>query len=612
MTRKRSLRHAGAGNVAYEIRAVVASLVVVMSVHGCQTAVLPDVEEERPPVVDDSVMKLESFGFEKKYNPALQDDVSTTITGTVVSDGEGIGYYADPRSLVATFGLYAADDIEDVTLSVSPEGEDKFSVLSIGTTAADYMRPVVLRLSGMRDGTILSRDYKFRFHNLNTGLPVLYLFTPDGSPVASKDVWTEKCRIFLDAAGKKDAFGRLYKEDYYGVNDNLKGRGNTTWKQTKKPYAVKLDKRASLLGMPEHKRWVLLANAMDKSMMRNAIAFEIASRCDGLEWTPRSRFVEVVMNGEHIGLYLCAEQIRADENRVPVPDGNDALDPVKGGSPDADPAGIGYLIEADRYWYEDQHEETSALWWCTGRYSGSGGTTWPNSDMVSWASGCSYLTNYGDGSKFSFGLKNPDDEALITSSSVHFSYIRDFVLDVEKEVLGSSHGLSRIDIDSFIDYWLVYELTLNQELNNPGSCYMYKKPDSAGGRLYAGPVWDFDYGTFDPNLTDSGLYYDKRNKFLCLNSLWYVGLFENSSFRNAVKTRWSMLKPKLGLDGFVEGNKKYISKSASLNYRIYGDLWGGDDPNGERWMTTEQAVDKIYDNLRQRVDDLDRLISAMP
>ncbi len=611
MTRKRSLHYAGAGKMACEIPLSLALLVAVMSVQGCQTAVLPDVEEERPPVVDDSVMKIESFGFEKKFNPALQDDVSTTIAGTVVSDGEGIAYYADPRSLVATFGLYAADDVEEVTLSVSAEGEDEFRILASGASEADYMRPVVLRLSGMRDGTRLSRDYKFRFHNLNTGLPVLYLFTPGGSSITSKDIWTGQCRVYLDAAGKKDASGELYTEDYYGVNDNLKGRGNTTWGQSKKPYAVKLDKRASLLGLPEHKRWVLLANAMDKSMMRNRLAYEIASRCDALEWTPRSRFVEVVMNGEHIGLYLFAEQIRADENRVPVPDGNDALDPAKGGSLSADPSSLGYLIEADRYWGDMQYE-TSALWWRTGRYSGSGSTTWPNGDMVSWASGCSYRTNYGDGSKFSFGLKNPDDEALITSSSVHFSYIRDFVLDVEKEVLGSSHGLSRIDVDSFIDYWLVYELTLNQEPNNPGSCYMYKKPDSAGGRLYAGPVWDFDFGTFDPDLTDSGLYYDKRNKFLCLNSLWYVGLFENSSFRQAVKTRWSMLKPKLELDGFVDDNRKYILKSVTLNHQIYGDSWGGSDPNGEYWMSMEQAIDKIYGNLLQRIEDLDRLISAMP
>lgn len=566
-------------------------------------------KEEETGQIDDSVMKIVSFTFEKSNNSGLKENVTTSVSSDAVSDGAGVDYCIDPRSLVASFELYAAEDVTDLKLEAGVAGGDVFTQLQSAVTKADYLRPVTLRLSAMRDGKAISRDYSFRFHNLNTGLPVIYIYTSDSQPITIKDVWKEQCRIYLDAAGRKDADGTAFTEDYYGENDAVRGRGNTTWAYAKKPYAVKLEKQASWLGMPKHKRWVLLANAIDRSMMRNRLAYEIGARCEGLEWTPRTRFVELVLNGEHKGIYLCAEQIRSDKDRVPIPGGNDMLDPAKGGNVNADPATMGFLMEIDRYWTGD----ASRLWWRTQRYSGSGTTTWVNNDMVSWAKNLSYTTNYGswEADKFNFGLKDPDDEKLITSSSAQFAYIRDFVLKVEKEVLGSSHDMSDIDVDSFIDYWFVFELTMNQEPNNPGSCYMYKKPAADGGKLFAGPVWDFDYGTFNHDFTDGGLYYDKQNRFLCLNSLWYVGLFESSAFRRAVKSRWAALKPGLDMDAYIKANMEYIKKSAAMDRAIWGD--DIDTPNTqEKYMSTPEAIDRIYSHFTARVSELDALIASMP
>lgn len=141
---------------------------------------------------------------------------------------------------------------------------------------------------------------------------------------------------------------------------------------------------------------------------------------------------------------------------------------------------------------------------------------------------------------------------------------------------------------------------------------MYKKPDAEGGKLFAGPVWDFDYGCFNADFTD-GLYYDKRNNFQILNSLWYVGLFESSEFRNEVKTRWAALKPKLDLDEFIEQNRNYLKASAALNLALWPNMRNDcGDPNGESNMSTDQAIDRIKSNFNQRVSDLDRLISKMP
>lgn len=582
-----------------------------MVLYGCEPESVPGTGDASGEV-DDTVLALKSFSFLRHDNPALKTDVATVIASEVIDDGVGIPYYIDPHALVASFDVFAADGVSGVTVSVSAAGDDSFALIESGKTASDYMRPVTVRLSATKKGKEIARDYKFRFHNLNTGIPVLYLFTPGGTAITSKEAWTKKCRIYLDAAGKADYDGTVFEEDYYGESDQLKGRGNSTWGWNKKPYTVKLDKKAGLLGMPKHKRWVLLANAIDKSLIRNRLALEIAGRCNGLEWTPRNRFVEVVMNGKHRGTYLLTEQIKADADRVPIPSGNDALDPEKGGGPDADPEKMGFLIEIDRYWGNMQYE-TSPFWWPSKRYSGNGATTVINQDMVSWARNISYRTNYDEGRlKLNFGLKDPDDEELFSKSSVQFLYIMNYILDTEKSVLQNPHDLTRLDVKSFIDYWLVFELTMNQEPNNPGSCYMYKKPAADGGKLYAGPVWDFDYGTFNVNFTDSGHYWNKANCFLNLNTLWYVGLFESEDFCNAVKARWAELKPLLDFDGFIEKNRAYLKNTSGLNFSLWPDFNDSGDPNGEGQMTTDEAIDRIKENLNQRISGLDRLISRIP
>lgn len=587
------------------------TLCTALLVLSCERETLPDIDKPEPEKpeekVDDSVMKLESFVFRKNLNSSLKNDVNTTVGQETIDDNGGITYYVDPSSMIASFEVFANEELTDVSVNIAPSGTENFKTIDDGKTACDYMRPVTIRLSAIKDGKQIHRDYAFRFHNLNTGLPVMYLFTPDRQAITSKDIWTEGCRIFLDASGKSDTDGTQFTEDYYGEADQLRGRGNTTWGWNKKPYAVKLEKQAAMLGMPKHKRWALLANTCDRSFIRNRLAYEIANKCDGLEWTPRNRFVELVLNGKHIGLYSLIEQIRSDKDRVPIPDANEALDPAKGGNPNTDGSQLGYLIEIDRNWAS----ESSRLWWATKRYNGSGTTTSYNRDKVSWANNMSYYTNYNS-SKFNFGLKNPDDETLIKTSSSQFTYIKNFILDTEKSVLQSPHDLSRLDIDSFIDFWFVFELAMNQEPNNPGSCYMYKKPDAEGGKLFAGPVWDFDYGCFNADFTD-GLYYDKRNNFQILNSLWYVGLFESSEFRNEVKTRWAALKPKLDLDEFIEQNRNYLKESAALNLALWPNMRNDcGDPNGESNMSTDQAIDRIKSNFNQRVSDLDRLISKMP
>jgi len=96
----------------------------------------------------------------------------------------------------------------------------------------------------------------------HTGLPTLYINTPDAVEIVSKDEWIEKAEISL--TGAKDESWNFDK-----VATSIKGRGNSMWALPKKPYALKLDKKQKIMGMPAHKRWVLMANYRDNSFMKN-------------------------------------------------------------------------------------------------------------------------------------------------------------------------------------------------------------------------------------------------------------------------------------------------------------------------------------------------------
>lgn len=209
--------------------------------------------------------------------------------------------------------------------------------------------------------------------------------------------------------------------------------------------------------MPAHKRWVLLANFMDRSLMRNLVSMKVASMT-ALDWTPGCVPVELVLNGKHQGSYLLIEQVRVDDDRVDIaemtPEDNTG-DAVTGG----------YLLE------------------------------------------------------FPFGVKYPDEEDL---TKQQLAYIKKYVSDAANTLYGQDFQdpekgwRAFLDEDSFIDYWIVFEVMGNHELGNPGSVFMHK---DRGGKLVAGPCWDFDLGVLSYNTSPQA-----RTGLINGKAIWYERL----------------------------------------------------------------------------------------
>lgn len=372
-------------------------------------------------------------------------------------------------------------------------------------------------------------------------IPVVYVETP--APILSKDDWVKNGKLSIFTS---DDDGVILNKAQY------KGRGNSTWGYPKKPYAIKLDKKAEILGMPKHKRWVLLANYLDKTLMRNAVAFEVGHRMEGLDWTPHGRFVDLVFNGRFVGNYYLCEQIKIDENRVNITE----MEPT-----DVDESSRtgGFLLEYDSY-FDEVNKFRSDL------------------------------------KNMPVNIKEPDEEVL---NSTQFNYIRYYINSLESLLAKdfTMNALSAmIDVNSFIDWWIVYELVQNAEPNHPKSSYMFKGRNDV---LKAGPLWDFDWETFrDPA---------RGQQWLIKNTIYYGDLFKNQDFVKRVKERWNKHKSKLeSVTDFIDQAYAEIKESGENN----GRMWTAPDyPNLEGSLSYSEAVERLRRSYVARLKWMDSQIS---
>lgn len=380
--------------------------------------------------------------------------------------------------------------------------------------------------------------------NCPTGLPILYIDTPNRQSVASKEEWVEHSTFTLDGMGRF--------EDMDGVEVAIRGRGNSTWGYPKRPYALKFTEKQKVMGMPKHKRWVLLANYMDRTLLRNRVAFFLASQTS-LAWTPKCEYVELILNGKHLGQYLLCEQVRVDNDRVAITEmttNDNSGESVTGG----------YMLELDF------HYDNVWQWW----------------------------TSHG----VPFSVKYPDEEDL---TSEQLSWIKGHIRDVENALYGDNfrdehYGYKRyIDEVSFVDYWLIYEICVNHELANPGSVYLTK---DRNGEITAGPVWDFDWGTFSYNASPAAQW-----GLFMTHAWWYRRLFEDEDFKALASERWQELKPKfMEVFDFIEQERDYIEESWHTNFSIWSI---NTTTNGDEHLSFDDAVDRMIDITRERIEIID-------
>jgi hypothetical protein len=357
--------------------------------------------------------------------------------------------------------------------------------------------------------------------------------TASGLPVTSKELYVTGSFTLQDTTGAMLSAGAL----------EVRGRGNTTWTMPKKPYRLKLAASGSLLGMPSSRHWVLLANYSDKTLIRNATAFEFA-RMVNMEYAPRSQFVSLEFNGAYQGVYQLTEHVRIAPERVNVPE-------MKVSDTSATAITGGYLIEVD----ERRGEE-----FCF------------NSTMTPMI----------------FCLSNPEtlnDPAWAKQRA----YIQSFIRQVDQAIFGPQFTdptlgyAAYIDVESAIGYYLVNELFKNVDGNLRLSTYLYKK---RGGLLTFGPVWDFDLAIGNVNYGNA----DRTDGWHVRTAPWFNRLFQDPVFANRVKTRWNQMATDGTLTRLVEymrGRKSYLSVVQERNFEKWQIL--------NIWVWPNRVVTGSYD-----------------
>ena len=419
-----------------------------------------------------------------------------------------------------------------------------------GTSPQGYSELVRLVVKGVLSGTFrLEKEAQSIPQPAweQTGLPVVTVNTEGGQGVYSKTDYVA-ATLTLEGEGVSPI----------QADCSIRGRGNTTWQWPKKPYLIKLEKKESLLGMPKHKRWVLLANFMDRTMMRNLVAMKVSS-LTGLDWTPGCQSVELVLNGKHMGNYLLIEQVRVDKNRVPVtemsPEDNEG-EAVTGG----------YLLELD-FHYDNE---------------------------VQWKDAHGRGNQPGFENSIPFGIKYPDPEDL---TAAQLGYIKQYVYTAAEALYGSQFQdpekgyAAYLDVASFIDYWIVFEVMGNHELGNPGSVFFHK---DRGGLLKAGPCWDFDWGVLSYDTSPQA-----RTGLVNRQAIWYARLFEDPAFRERLKARYQELLPALQtIPAYIEETRERLQASARLNFKMWNpaqdaSMNNGRIVNGDENMSFDDAVTRL-------------------
>ncbi len=410
-----------------------------------------------------------------------------------------------------------------------------------GVTKTDFTKPVTYTVTNPSGFT---KTYKFVVRNF-TGIPIFYL-TTDG-PVVSKDDYVKGT---LTINTNQD-----FEQEKLTIPLQIKGRGNSTWSHPKKPYRLKFTDKAAVLGLPAAKNWVLLANYSDKTLMRTSVAFDLGRKL-GIPFTPHGRFVEVVMNGEYLGNYLLTEHVEVHENRVNIPE-------LKKGDTSPDKITGGYLLEWDQrldedHWFRTTHD-------------------------------------------IPFTLKSPDD-----IPDEQLNYIQNYIQQTEDAIFADNfndpqNGYAKyIDVESFINFYLVQELTKNQDAKDFSSIFFFKDRNA---KLAMGPIWDFDLAIGNVDYSDA----TNPTGWWIADGPWMGRLLQDPAFRTKVKNRWNQIKGKeiKQINSVIDSNKRYINLSQQRNFTRWPILNEYVWPNPVVLGTYDKEVDRVKTWLAQREAWLD-------
>lgn len=417
----------------------------------------------------------------------------------------------------------------------------------------DLSEPLLVSVADESGNT---RTYRLNAERRSYGIPILSIDTSTGKAVDTREEYIPSTMV-LD--GEAYSLG-------------IKGRGNASWHTfPKRSYRLKLDEKAKLLGMPADRDWVLVSNYGDPSLIRNHIASDMAKRLDGLDFTATHVSVDLYINGEYLGVYAIAQKLESSKNKVNL------------GDPITDESGkvtdLGFLIE---------------FGW-------------------DYSSKNVYKKDYFD---LDYAIRMYIKEPEITEKNNDtFKYIYNYVSAAEKAIVSGDGWQDYLDVDSWVDWFIINELCNNTESAFHRSFFMYK---SAGGKLSAGPIWDYDmaFGNFLcdlPKYNKGWVTVDSTYEYVYQN--WMYFLLRDDYFVSCVKARWAEVGKTLYQTALesLDKNSADIKDAVVNNFKLWNEVQGhrvGLSRASMRCNTWEKQIEYIRNFLEVRYNWMDSKLSG--
>ena len=520
-----------------------------------------------------SIWEMAVYGAEeqKAYEPILSPASNLSVTSYAKYTGKYILSF-EPGELAESYNVYiddvlvknikgsgyylTAQDVESIS-----RGEHDIAVKAVGAEGQETKETTA---------KIIIEDTAVDYNDI----PQIYIST------GGKDI---SGTYFAKQPGGKADVGITIvdnKGTYKDVVDtasDIKIRGNSTAGAEKKPYNFKLNKKQELLGMNgKAKKWSLLANAFDKSLIRNALVMQLASTM-GLNYTSECRFVDVYLNGTYSGNYLLIESVETGSGRIEISDpedvaNNDVVLEVDNNGRDAaetfhlERSGMGVLFMLGEPEFEPTETDKIELY----------------KDKI--ANTQNLIANFEE------ALKNDDYE----------------------------EASKYVDMDSFAKFYLVNEIFRNNDFNFSSTRFYVK--DNV---MYGGPCWDYDLSSGNLGEYYNGEYKDgvTYNSFKAQELVWYSYLMKNTQFKNLVAKYYKEYLPYIqaiydgskveegfGIDAFVNQYRSSFERNYVSKEQL-GAGWSITNPdmadaysyaNFRQWNTYDDSIEFLRDWMQNR------------
>lgn len=423
-----------------------------------------------------------------------------------------------------------------------------------------YTSPFLF-LAGLTLLLILRVSGTERKEQTDTGLPSIEITLADASleelNEGTKDIVYGGTKIAI----QDPALGTVYTDSCA----EIRGRGNSSWKMPKKSYQIKFSSKKSLFGMDAAKKWLLISNYADASLMRNKLIYDLAGQM--MDYVPRSCYVDLWINGTYLGNYLLCEKIEVGAGRVDLKNEK------------------GLLVEIDNFYFYEAEEQFQS------RISGT-----------------------------HFILKDSKSDDLSKETSAardSFREFEDFINRFEELLYADEKDWEQIsdmiDTDSFIKYYFLEELAAN-----PDSCrtslYMYR--DGPNDILHMGPVWDFDkalgYSTrqkYGGNPTADYVRDIEEYMGTEKNVTWYTELFKIPEFQEAAERLYhEQIEEVFSTAGSrIDSYRSELWASAKRNYRTWNisDIPVNSDHDPYEYTSWEESVDGLKQWVEERTASME-------